>query len=194
MGRSVDTIYHCVQEVARLNSEIERDQQEPEKYPPLTSAFVEFNSPKAAYMACKSLVWCAPLCLRPHYLEASPVNVRWENLSLRWWNRYAWGFVVVVLVTALILAWSVPVAFTGLLSQIGSCGSTALTTLGWRTFSMAAWLHWRYITSSNPDRTYHIASFDTTHHHKTSGSINRSGCRAFSTKVLFHVLVCTSFF
>ncbi|KAK3169310.1 hypothetical protein OEA41_008693 [Lepraria neglecta] len=55
VGRKVDTIHHCWQEMARLNKEIDQDQQEPDKYPLLTSAFIQFNTQEATYMACQSL-------------------------------------------------------------------------------------------------------------------------------------------
>ena len=67
--------------MARLNNEIVQDQQEPKKYPLLTSAFIQFNNQEAVYMACQSLVRCVPLCFRSQYLEASPVDVKWDNLS-----------------------------------------------------------------------------------------------------------------
>ena len=118
VGRKVDTIHHCWQEMARLNNEIDQDQQTPHRYPLMTSAFIQFNTQEATYMACQSLVWCAPLCLRSHYLEASPVDVKWANLSKTWWARYARTALVVASAATLILAWSIPVAFTGAISQI----------------------------------------------------------------------------
>jgi len=130
VGRKVDTIHHCWQEMARLNNEIDQDQQEPEKYPLTTSAFIQFNTQEATYMACQSLVRCTPLCFRSQYLEASPVDVKWDNLSKKWWSRYARTVLVVVSVTAIILTWSVPVALTGVISQI-----SYLTPL-------LPWLHW----------------------------------------------------
>ncbi len=130
VGRKVDTINHCWQEMARLNNEIDQDQQEPEKYPLTTSAFIQFNTQEATYMASQSLVRCTPLCFRSQYLEASPVDVKWENLSKKWWSRYVRAALVVVSVTAIILTWSVPVALTGVISQI-----SYLTAL-------LPWLHW----------------------------------------------------
>ena len=118
VGKKVDTIHHCWQEMARLNKEIDHDQQEPEKYPLLTSAFVQFHTQEATYMALQSLVQCAPLCFPSQYLEALPVDVKWENLSMKWWSRYARTVLVVFSVAALVLTWSVPVAFTGVVSQI----------------------------------------------------------------------------
>jgi len=76
VGRKVDTICYCRREIARLNNEIDQDQREPQKYPLVDSAFVRFNNQEAAYMACRSLVRCAPLYMRSRYLEASPVDVK----------------------------------------------------------------------------------------------------------------------
>jgi len=130
VGSKVDTIDHCWQEMARLNNEIDQDQREPEKYPLTSSAFIQFNTQEAAYMARQSLVHCTPLCLRSQYIEASPVDVRWESLSKKWWDRYARSALALIAVVSLIVAWAIPVAFTGLVSQI-----TYLTGL-------LPWLHW----------------------------------------------------
>jgi len=130
VGTKVDTLYHCWQEMARLNNEIDQDQREPERYPLMTSAFIQFNTQEATYMACQSIVRCTPLCFRSQYLEASPVDVKWKNLSKNWWSRYTRTVLVVTSIIALILAWSIPVAFTGLVSQIAY-----LTAL-------LPWLHW----------------------------------------------------
>jgi len=130
VGRKVDTIHHCWQEMARLNDEIEQDQQEPESYPLTSFAFVQFNTQEGSYMACQSLVRCTSLSFRTHYIEASPVDIKWKNLSIRWWGQYARTVLVVVSITAIILTWSVPVALTGVIFQI-----SYLTAL-------LPWLHW----------------------------------------------------
>lgn len=138
VGRKVDTIHHCWQEMARLNNEIDQDQQEPEKFPLTTSAFIQFNTQEATYMACQSLVRCTPLCFRPQYLEASPMDVKWENLSKKWWARYAQTALGVVSAAALILAWSIPVALTGVISQIAYL-TALLPWLRWID-ALPAWL------------------------------------------------------
>ena len=60
-GKKVDIIQYCFGELARLNAEIREDQrqlaelqlnhEESSKYPRMKSAFVQFNSQSAAYMA-----------------------------------------------------------------------------------------------------------------------------------------------
>ena len=129
-GRKVDTISYCSQEIARLNTEINQGQREPEKYPFTSSAFIKFNTQVAAFMAGQSVTHHTPLCLRSQYLEVSPRNIRWDSLSISWWDRYVRTLIAVIAVASLILAWAIPVVFTGLLSQI-----TYLSNL-------VPWLHW----------------------------------------------------
>lgn len=88
LGKKVDTIYYCRKEVARLNLEIEQDQQEPEKYPLMNSAFIQFNHQVAAHMACQCVSHHAPHAMAPRVVEISPGDVIWENLSIKWWERY----------------------------------------------------------------------------------------------------------
>ena len=128
LGRSVDTIDHCWQEMARLNNEIDQDQQrlarlnncvnQDQQYPLENSAFVQFNTQVAALMACQSVVHHAPLQLRAQYVGISPRDVNWKSLSLPWWNRYARTMLAAVAIALLIIAWTLPIALTGVLSQI----------------------------------------------------------------------------
>lgn len=118
LGRKVDTIYYCRKEVARLNVEIEQDQKEPEKYPLMNSAFIQFNHQVAAHMACQSLSHHVPQQMCPRHIEVSPADVVWDNMKISWWQRYLRIFGVTVAVGALIIGWAFPVAVVGLLSQI----------------------------------------------------------------------------
>ena len=138
VGRKVDTIHHCWQEMARLNNEIDEDQQEPDKYPLKSSAFIQFNTQEATYMACQSLVRCSPLCFKSRYLEASPVDVKWGNLSKVWWARYVRTALVVASAVTLVLAWSIPVAVTGAMSQIAYL-TALIPWLDWIE-TLPAWL------------------------------------------------------
>jgi len=83
MGKRVDTICHCLGELARLNKEIKADQRElmrldgdqkeltelesdrreSSKYPQTKSAFIQFNTQSAAYMACQTLLSFSPVHL-----------------------------------------------------------------------------------------------------------------------------------
>ena len=80
-------------------------------------------------------------------------------------------------------------------SRISDClsyGFVALAALNRYAPGMAVWLHSRCFTAANSDRTYHAAAIRITHHHRTSGSADGGGRRAFSTEVLFYFFVRTS--
>ncbi|KAL1875686.1 hypothetical protein Plec18167_005623 [Paecilomyces lecythidis] len=118
MGKKVDTINYCRKEVARLNLEIEMDQQEPEKFPLMNSAFIQFNHQVAAHMACQAVSHHIPKQMAPRIVEISPDDVIWDNMSIKWWERYLRTFGILVIVCAMVVGWAFPVAFTGLLSQL----------------------------------------------------------------------------
>ncbi|KAI9812046.1 MAG: hypothetical protein M1827_004939 [Pycnora praestabilis] len=124
IGKKVDTIYYCRKEIARLNVEIEQDQQEPEKFPLMNSAFIQFNHQVAAHMACQAVSHHLPKQMAPRLVEISPDDVLWDNMSVRWWERYLRMAVTFVIVCALVIGWAFPVTFTGLLSQIKFLTST----------------------------------------------------------------------
>jgi len=131
LGKKVDTINYCRQEVARLNLEIEQDQKEPEKFPLMNSAFIQFNNQVAAHMACQAVSHHTPNQMAPRVVEISPDDVIWDNMSIKWWESYIRTGVVIVIIIGLVIGWAFPVTFTGLLSQINY-----LTT----TFKWLAWL------------------------------------------------------
>ncbi|KAH7068142.1 hypothetical protein BKA63DRAFT_451362 [Paraphoma chrysanthemicola] len=127
IGKKVDTIYYCRREVARLNAEIADDQAHPERFPLMNSAFIQFNHQVAAHMACQSVSHHIPRQMTPRTVEVNPNYVLWDNLSMKWWERYLRMTSVVVIIIALVIFWGIPVSFTGALSQI----STLTQKLPW---------------------------------------------------------------
>lgn len=130
VGRKVDRIYHCRRELARLNSEIEADQANAESYPYMNSAFIQFNHQVAAHMACQSVSHHTPHTMAPRIVEISPNDVLWDNMSIKWWERYIRIAFVVAISIGLIILYAVPVAFTTLLSNISALAEQ-ITWLGW---------------------------------------------------------------
>ncbi|KAL2807652.1 hypothetical protein BJX63DRAFT_64489 [Aspergillus granulosus] len=130
VGKKVDTIDYCRKEVARLNLEIEIDQQHPERFPLMTSAFIQFNHQVAAHMACQAVSHHVPKQMAPRTVEISPDDVIWDNMSIKWWERYLRTFGIVAIVIGMVIGWAFPVAFTGLLSQL-SYLEDAFTWLSW---------------------------------------------------------------
>lgn len=118
VGQKTDKIYFLRKELARLNVEIEHDQQDPERFPFMNSAFIQFNHQVAAHMACQSLSHHIPQHMAPRLVEISPSDVLWENMSIKWWERYMRVGVTTVLMVGLIILYAVPVTFTSFLSQV----------------------------------------------------------------------------
>ncbi len=127
LGKKVDTIYYCRKEVARFNVEIEQDQQHPERFPIMNSAFVQFNHQVAAHMACQAVSHHIPKQMAPRLVEISPDDVLWDNMSIKWWEAYMRTAAVVGIVVGMVIGWAFPVTFTGLLSQV----SYLSRTFGW---------------------------------------------------------------
>ncbi|KAG6036540.1 hypothetical protein E4U41_005609 [Claviceps citrina] len=118
--KKVDTIYWCRKELARLNFEIEDDQKHPERYPLMTSAFIQFNHQVAAHMACQSAVHHLPKQMSPRLIEISPRDVEWGNMAVNWWQQLLRTFVVVTIVIAMIILWGIPVGWTAAIGQADS--------------------------------------------------------------------------
>lgn len=131
LGQKVDTIDYCRKEVARLNLEIEIDQQHSERFPLMNSAFIQFNHQVAAHMACQAVSHHIPKQMAPRVVEISPDDVIWDNMSIRWWERYLRTGGVLIVVCGMVIGWAFPVAFTGLLSQLSYLEEK---------FSFLAWL------------------------------------------------------
>ena len=130
LGPKVDVIDYCRKEVARLNAEIEQDQRTPERFPPMNSAFVQFNHQVAAHMACQAVSHHTPNQMAPRVVEISPDDVIWDNMSMRWWESYVRPAIVLVIIAGLVIGWAFPVSFTAILSQIRPLTVTV------------KWLHW----------------------------------------------------
>ncbi|RKF72024.1 Uncharacterized protein RSN1 [Golovinomyces cichoracearum] len=120
INKKVDTIYWCRKELARLNLEIEMDQKQPEKFPMMNSAFIQFNNQVAAHMASQSVSYHIPKQMAPRAVEVSPKDVLWENMSVKWWEAWLRSSVVVGVVVAMVILWAFPVAWTASLAQVST--------------------------------------------------------------------------
>lgn len=138
IGKKVDTIYYCRKELARLNAEIADDQAHEERFPLMNSAFIQFNHQVAAHMACQSVSHHIPRQMTPRTVEVNPNYVLWDNLSMKWWERYLRMLAVIVTIVGLIIFWGIPVSFTGALSQV----KTLTNTLHWLRWieTLPVWL------------------------------------------------------
>ncbi|KAI1377779.1 DUF221-domain-containing protein [Hypoxylon crocopeplum] len=120
LNKKADTIYWCRKELAQLNLEIEMDQKNPERYPLMKSAFIQFNHQVAAHMACQSVAHHIPRHMAPRTVEISPEDVVWENMAISWWSEWLRTAASVAIVTGMIILWAFPVAFTSSISQVST--------------------------------------------------------------------------
>ncbi|KAJ2902600.1 uncharacterized protein MKZ38_000361 [Zalerion maritima] len=118
VNKKVDTIYWCRKELARLNLEIDEDQKNPDRYPLMSSAFVQFNHQVAAHMACQSVTHHIPKHMAPRDVEISPTDVIWDNMAITWWHEWIRTGVAVVIMLAMIVLWTIPVVWSSSLSTI----------------------------------------------------------------------------
>ncbi|KAL3426905.1 hypothetical protein PVAG01_00414 [Phlyctema vagabunda] len=130
INKQVDSIYWCRGELARLNLEIEMDQKEPERFPLMNSAFIQFNHQVAAHMASQAVAHHIPKTMAPRTVEISPRDVIWDNMSVKWWAAWVKTGIAFVLVAGMVVLWTIPVAWTASLTQI--------TTLA----DKYTWLNW----------------------------------------------------
>ncbi|KAM3422860.1 hypothetical protein BST61_g342 [Cercospora zeina] len=118
IGKKVDRIYHLRRELARMNLEIEDDQNHLERFPLMNSAFIQFNHQIAAHMCCQSLSHHIPQQMAPRHVEIDPNDVVWDNLSMTWWERLIRTGIVLIVCLGLIILYAVPVVFTSLLNRV----------------------------------------------------------------------------
>jgi hypothetical protein len=120
LASKVDTIYHCRKNLARLNKLIE-ERQLPDlesKYPPLASAFIQFNNQAAAHMACQSLAHQAPTSMTPRLIEIAPNDIIWDNMAIPGWQRYIRKGIVFTIASAVVIIWTPLIAASSASSQL----------------------------------------------------------------------------
>ncbi|KAF2102348.1 DUF221-domain-containing protein [Rhizodiscina lignyota] len=134
----VDTIYYCRRELARLNRELETDVESIESYPLNRSAFIQFNTQKAAQLACQSVADTSPSHMKRRIVEISPGDINWDNLNLAWRVRYVRVIGFLVLYVLLLILFGLVAFFTGILSRASTL-SDSTPWLGWIQ-SLPSWL------------------------------------------------------
>jgi hypothetical protein len=110
--------------------EIAMDQKHPERFPLMSSAFIQFNHQLAAHMASQAVTHHIPRHMAPRTVEISPNDVLWDNMSISWLEAWIRLGGVIVFVIALVILFAFPVAWTASLAQISSLADKY------------SWLHW----------------------------------------------------
>ena len=122
IGKKVDTINWSRTELETLIPKIDELQSTHRagKGKLLNSAFIEFDTQSAAQVAVQAVAHHQPLHMAPRYIGITPGEVIWSNLKLKWWERVVKTIAATAFVVALIIFWSIPVAFVGTISNIDS--------------------------------------------------------------------------
>ncbi|KAF1967647.1 DUF221-domain-containing protein [Bimuria novae-zelandiae CBS 107.79] len=114
----VDAILYRRRELRRVTEEIELKRSMPEDFLQLPSAFITFEDPLAAHMACQTVIHTNPGYMTPRTLPTSVDDIVWDNVCITWWERNVRTVASNVVIAALAMLCVVPVALIGLLSQI----------------------------------------------------------------------------
>ncbi|KFZ19288.1 hypothetical protein V501_00727 [Pseudogymnoascus sp. VKM F-4519 (FW-2642)] len=118
INKKVDTIYWCREELARLNVEIEYDQDHSDNFPRANSAFIQFNQQIAAHMAVQVVSHHTPMYMAHRMVEVSPTDIIWDNMSIKWWESWLRNSIVFIMAACMCLLWAIPVSATALLGNI----------------------------------------------------------------------------
>jgi hypothetical protein len=119
-GKKVDSVHWSRSELERLDPLVKEQQAlhrsgEAKK---VNAVFVEFDTLNDAQSAFQSLTHHQMLKMSPRYTGMHPQEIIWSNLKIRGWERFIRAALVISLVVATVIFWSIPVAFVGILSNI----------------------------------------------------------------------------
>lgn len=122
IGKKVDTINWCRSELERLIPKINalQDKYRRGEGTFIGSVFVEYYTQTEAQAAYQSLAHHQPLHMSPRFIGINPEEIIWKNLKMGWAARIIRNIVTIALVGALIIFWTIPVGFVGILSNISA--------------------------------------------------------------------------
>ncbi|KAF5098088.1 hypothetical protein D0Z00_002175 [Geotrichum galactomycetum] len=118
IGKKVDTIEYGREQLPILNQEIEELKSKVSEASPLNSVFISFHTQEQAETALQTLAHHQALHMAPRHIGVRPDDIFWLNLRLFWWERLVRSTGAMAAITALVIFWSIPVAFVGSISNI----------------------------------------------------------------------------
>lgn len=120
VGKKVDTIEWCREELLRLIPETEAAQAEYRagSYKKIPAVFIEFKTQAEAESAYQVLAHHQSLQMSPRYIGITPKDVVWKSLAVPWWQKVVRRYAVLAFITALIIFWAIPVAVVGIISNV----------------------------------------------------------------------------
>ncbi|RYO80242.1 hypothetical protein DL764_009916 [Monosporascus ibericus] len=119
-GKKVDTIEWLREQIKNQEAKIEEERQPYEAKISQSDAavFVEFASLGDAQRACQQVASADVLALTPRFAGVSPNEVVWENLPIPNARRISQEGIAMSIIIAIIVFWSIPSGFVGLVSNI----------------------------------------------------------------------------
>ncbi|KAI1303773.1 hypothetical protein EDD11_005312 [Mortierella claussenii] len=124
-GQKVDSVQTYRSELSNMNASIMTRQQagmttmrESQDENKMRAAFIQFNHQLGAHLATQSVVHRKTLTMEPRYLEVHPKDVLWDNLNYGLKARNVRRTIAILLATALIVFWTIPVAFVSSVAKL----------------------------------------------------------------------------
>ncbi|CDK29127.1 unnamed protein product [Kuraishia capsulata CBS 1993] len=117
-GHKYDTIEYCKEEIPKIDKEIKELQAKFRSARPMNSVTVEFTNQYYAQVAFQTCGNHTPLHLEAKYIGVEPADIFWPNMRLFWWERMVRSVLAGSAIIVLILTWSIPTAFIGVISNL----------------------------------------------------------------------------
>lgn len=120
IGKKVKTITYSRSALTRMNQEIKTAQKElfDGKGEVLSATFVEFDNQLEAQKAIQFAVSSKRTEWNPRHIGVQPDEIIWKNLGTSCKSRKIKMFAATVIISLIILFWTIPVAFIGVLTNI----------------------------------------------------------------------------
>ncbi|KAK3687374.1 hypothetical protein B0T22DRAFT_510021 [Podospora appendiculata] len=130
VGKKVDTINHCREELERLIPLVEEAQAKYRAggFKATPGVFVEFKSQSDAEGASQILAHHQGFHMTPKYVGIRPSEIVWSSLSIPWWQKVIRRYAVYAFIAAMIIFWAIPVAVVGTISNVQYLESLSFLT------------------------------------------------------------------
>lgn len=120
-GKKVDSIDYYCEQLKEKEEEIRKARDSnasAESHGGAAAVFVEFKTQAAAQRAYQQIASAEILALNPRYTSVLPGEVIWKNLTIPPAKRISQQGLATVLVSLIIVFWSIPISFVGAWSNV----------------------------------------------------------------------------
>ncbi|EDO15188.1 hypothetical protein Kpol_1069p10 [Vanderwaltozyma polyspora DSM 70294] len=117
-SKKIDTFEYYKNILPEKNEKVAELQSNQLDSKPINSVFVLFESQYHAQIASQVLTYHGPLNLTPAYIGIDPKDIIWFNLRMYPVERLIRKSAAVIAIVVVVILWSFPVAFVGMISNI----------------------------------------------------------------------------